>query len=234
MLFRSYEKLPLLSAAAPFKAGGRQGWHYYTDIPAGPIAVRHVADLYIYPNTLKAVRITGAQVREWLEMSAGAFNRIDPQGPKQQALINDAFPTYNFDTLDGVTYQIDVTQPARYDRTGKLVAPESHRIADLRHQGQPIDEKASFIVVTNNYRASGGGNFPGLDGKNIVMAWDVLDGSAKTGQEVVVVGGGLTGSDCAYYLARQGKRVSLINNSQVLVHVERLSKLTLKIGRAHV
>ena len=68
----------------------------------------------------------------------------------------------------------------------------------------------------------------GADGKNIVMAWDVLDGSAKTGQEVVVVGGGLTGSDAAYFLARQGKRVSLINNSQVLVHVERLSKLTLK------
>jgi 2,4-dienoyl-CoA reductase-like NADH-dependent reductase (Old Yellow Enzyme family)/thioredoxin reductase len=69
---------------------------------------------------------------------------------------------------------------------------------------------------------------PGVDGKNVVMAWDVLDGSVQTGQEVVVVGGGLTGSDCAYYLARQGKRVSLINNSQVLVHVERLSKLTLK------
>ncbi|MSQ53511.1 MAG: FAD-dependent oxidoreductase [Betaproteobacteria bacterium] len=71
-------------------------------------------------------------------------------------------------------------------------------------------------------------NIPGADGKNIVLAWDVLDGSAKTGQEVVVVGGGLTGSDAAYFLARQGKRVSLINNSQVLVHVERLSKLTLK------
>jgi 2',3'-cyclic-nucleotide 2'-phosphodiesterase/3'-nucleotidase len=164
-----YEKLPLLSAAAPFKAGGRQGWSYYTDIPAGPIAVRHVADLYIYPNTLKAVRITGAQVREWLEMAAGQFQRINPAGPEAQNLINDGFPTYNFDTLDGVTYQIDVTQPARYDRTGKLVAPEAHRIADLRYQGQPIDEKASFIVVTNNYRASGGGNFPGLDGKNIVM-----------------------------------------------------------------
>ena len=164
-----FEKLPLLSAAAPFKAGGRQGWSNYTDIPAGPIAVRHVADLYIYPNTLKAVRITGAQVREWLEMSAGQFHRINPSGPEAQNLINDGFPTYNFDTIDGVSYVIDVTQPARYDRTGKLVAPEAHRIADLRYQRQPIDDKAHFIVVTNNYRASGGGNFPGLDGKNIVM-----------------------------------------------------------------
>jgi len=164
-----FEGLPLLSAAAPFKAGGRQGWSYYTDIPAGPLAVRNVADLYVYPNTVKAVRITGAQVREWLEMSAGAFRRIDPAGPPEQNLINDAFPTYNFDTLDGVTYRIDVTQPARYERSGKLVAPQARRIVDLRHMGQPIDDNARFIVVTNNYRASGGGNFPGLDGSNIVM-----------------------------------------------------------------
>lgn len=164
-----YERLPMLSAAAPFKTGGRQGWSYYTDIPAGPLAVRSVADLYIYPNTLKAVRLTGAQVREWLEMSAGAFNRIDPAGPPEQNLINTAFPSYNFDTLDGVTYRIDVTQPARYDRNGKLVAPDAHRIVELRHAGKPIDEQARFLVVTNNYRASGGGNFPGLDGSNIVV-----------------------------------------------------------------
>ena len=164
-----FEALPLLSAAAPFKAGGRQGWSYYTDIPAGPVAVRNVADLYIYPNTVQAVRITGAQVREWLEMSAGAFRRIDPAGAPEQLLINEAFPTYNFDTIDGVSYEIDLTQPARYDRAGKVVAPEARRIVNLRHRGQPIDDAQRFIVVTNNYRASGGGNFPGLDGRNVVV-----------------------------------------------------------------
>ncbi|NRF67397.1 bifunctional 2',3'-cyclic-nucleotide 2'-phosphodiesterase/3'-nucleotidase [Aquincola sp. S2] len=164
-----YEKLPLLSAAAPFKAGGRQGWNYYTDIPAGPLAVRNIADLYIYPNTVKAVRVDGRTVREWLEMSAGQFKRIDPAGAPEQDLIDDAFRTYNFDTLDGVSYRIDVTQAARYDRDGKLVAPTARRIVDLRHQGQPVDDDARFIVVTNNYRAAGGGNFPGLDGKSIVV-----------------------------------------------------------------
>ena len=164
-----YEKLPLLSAAAPFKSGGRQGWTYYTDIPAGPLVLRNVSDLYIYPNTVKAVLLTGAQVREWLEMSASAFHRIDPAGPREQNLINDVFPSYNFDMIDGVEYRIDVSQPARYERSGKLVAPNSRRIVDLRWQGQPIDEKARFLVVTNNYRASGGGFFPGLDGSNIVV-----------------------------------------------------------------
>jgi len=98
-----------------------------------------------------------------------AFNRIAPDGAPEQSLINTNFPSYNFDTIDGVTYRIDVTQPARYERSGKLVAPDSHRIQDLRFMGQPIDEKAEFAVVTNNYRASGGGAFPGLDGNNVIL-----------------------------------------------------------------
>jgi len=86
-----------------------------------------------------------------------------------QDLINPAFRTYNFDVIDGLEYRIDVTQPARYDANGKLVAPDSRRIRDLRHQGRPVDDAAEFIVVTNNYRASGGGGFPGLDGRQIVL-----------------------------------------------------------------
>lgn len=162
-------KLPLLSAASPFKTGGRIGWTQYTDIPAGPLALRHVADLYVYPNTLKVVKLTGAQVREWLEMSAGQFNRIDPAGPPVQDLINTGFPSFNFDTLDGLSYRIDVTQPARYERSGRLVAPQARRIVDLRFEGRPLDDAAEFLVVTNNYRASGGGNFPGLDGSQVVL-----------------------------------------------------------------
>ena len=165
----AHAALPLLSASAPFKTGGRQGWGYYTDIPAGPIAVRNVADLYIYPNTVKVVKLTGAQVREWLEMSAGAFNRIDPKGAPAQDLINSAFPSFNFDTIDGVNYRIDVTQPARYDRSGKVVAEQARRIVDLQYEGKPIDDKAYFAVVTNNYRAAGGGNFPGLDGSATIL-----------------------------------------------------------------
>ena len=161
--------LPLLSASAPFKTGGRGGAGYYTDIPAGPIAVRNVADLYIYPNTVKVVKLNGAQVREWLEFSAGAFNRIDPAGAAEQLLINPAFPSFNFDTIDGVSYRINVTQPARYERSGKLVAPQARRIVELLYRGKPVAEDAEFLVVTNNYRASGGGNFPGLDGSNIVL-----------------------------------------------------------------
>jgi 2',3'-cyclic-nucleotide 2'-phosphodiesterase / 3'-nucleotidase len=165
----TFAGLPVLSAAAPFKTGGRGGANYYTDIAAGPIATRSVADLYIYPNTVKLVKLSGAQVREWLEFSAGAFNRIDPAGAPEQNLLNPAFPSFNFDTIDGVSYRIDVTQPARYERGGKLAVPDAHRIVDLRYNGQPIAEQAAFAVVTNNYRASGGGNFPALDGSTVIV-----------------------------------------------------------------
>jgi 2',3'-cyclic-nucleotide 2'-phosphodiesterase/3'-nucleotidase len=161
--------LPLLSAAAPFKAGGRGGPDYFTDVKPGPIAIKDVADIYLYPNTLRVVKVTGAQVREWLERSAGLFNHIDPVSKAEQELINGKFPSYNFDIIDGVTYKIDVMKPSRYDNEGKVVAPEAHRIRDLAFNGKPIDDAQEFLVATNNYRAGGGGNFPGANGKTIVM-----------------------------------------------------------------
>ena len=164
-----YEKYPVLSAAAPFKSGGRQGWSYYTDIPAGPLAIKNVTDLYIYPNTLKAMLLTGAEVKEWLEMSAGQFNQIDPKGAPQQNLINDAFPSFNFDTIDGVTYELDVTQPAKYAVNGSVVAAGANRVKNLKFQGAAIQPDAKFIVATNNYRAFGGGNFPGLTAAKVVF-----------------------------------------------------------------
>ncbi|GAB3484202.1 2',3'-cyclic-nucleotide 2'-phosphodiesterase [Marinomonas epiphytica] len=165
----SYEGLPILSAGAPFKAGGRGGPEYYTDVPKGDIALKNVSDLYIYPNDLKVVKLTGEQVIEWLEVAAGQFNQIDPNSSAPQALINSAFPTYNFDVIDGISYKINVTDPARYDKEGTLIHPEARRIESVTYQGKPIDLQADFLVATNNYRATGGGHFPNLSGDTIVI-----------------------------------------------------------------
>ena len=162
-----WKDLPVLSAAAPFKSGGRGGPDYYTDVPAGDIAIRNVADLYLYPNTVRAVEITGAQVKEWLEMSAGIFNAIEP-GKSGQPLINAEFPAYNFDVIDGVTYRIDLSQPPKYSPKGEVANEGSNRIKDLSFDGKPIDPAQKFIVATNNYRAGGGGNFPEIDSSKVV------------------------------------------------------------------
>lgn len=164
----AHEGLPILSAAAPFKAGGRGGPEYYTDVPKGDVAIKNVADLYLYPNTARAVRVTGAQVKDWLERSAGMFNQITP-GQQDQPLLSDSFPSYNFDVIDGVTYQIDLSQPSKFGPKGEVMNAEANRIIDLKFDGQPINPKAEFIIATNNYRASGGGEFPGASGDTIVF-----------------------------------------------------------------
>ncbi|MGT2624573.1 bifunctional 2',3'-cyclic-nucleotide 2'-phosphodiesterase/3'-nucleotidase [Streptococcus thoraltensis] len=153
-------ELPLLSAAAPFKAGTRGDATAYTDIPAGPIAIKNVADLYLYDNVTAILKVTGADLKEWLEMSAGQFNQIVPTDTKPQSLVNMEYRTYNFDVIDGLTYEFDVTQPNKYDRNGNLVNASASRVRNLKYNGQAIDPNQEFMVVTNNYRATG--NFPGV------------------------------------------------------------------------
>ncbi|MGB0865740.1 MAG: bifunctional 2',3'-cyclic-nucleotide 2'-phosphodiesterase/3'-nucleotidase [Granulosicoccaceae bacterium] len=164
-----YDGIPVLSAGAPFKAGGRGGADYYTNISAGNIALKNVADLYIYPNTLRAVLLNGSEVKEWLEMSMGAFNTVKANVPTEQPLLNPEFPSYNFDIIDGVTFEVDLSQEARYAKDGSKVS-DSQRIVNLQYQGQAVEPVQQFIVATNNYRASGGGNFPALDGSNIIIS----------------------------------------------------------------
>ncbi|PFX73879.1 bifunctional 2',3'-cyclic-nucleotide 2'-phosphodiesterase/3'-nucleotidase [Bacillus cereus] len=165
--YSKYKGIPVLSAGAPFKAGGRNGATYYTDIPAGTLAIKNVADLYVYPNTLYAVKVNGAQVKEWLEMSAGQFNQIDPKKTEEQPLVNIGYPTYNFDILDGLKYEIDVTQPAKYDKDGKVVNANTNRIINMTYEGKPVADEQEFIVATNNYRGSSQ-TFPGVSKGEVV------------------------------------------------------------------
>ncbi|RCX02726.1 MULTISPECIES: bifunctional 2',3'-cyclic-nucleotide 2'-phosphodiesterase/3'-nucleotidase [Kosakonia] len=164
-------KLPVLSAAAPFKVGGRKNDPAsYVEVEKGQLTFRNAADLYLYPNTLVVVKASGKEVKEWLECSAGQFNQIDPHSDKPQSLINwDGFRTYNFDVIDGVNYQIDVTQPARYDGECQSVNPQAERIKNLTFNGKPIDPNAVFLVATNNYRAYGG-KFAGTGDSHIAFA----------------------------------------------------------------
>ncbi|WP_417245391.1 bifunctional 2',3'-cyclic-nucleotide 2'-phosphodiesterase/3'-nucleotidase [Celeribacter sp.] len=163
-----HEGLPILSAAAPFKAGGRGGPEYYTDVAPGDVAIKNVADLYLYPNTIRAVRINGVQLKGWLERSAGMFNHVE-KGAKDALLLNPTFASYNFDVIDGVNYQIDISQPSRFDSDGELLNPDASRITNLTFNGAPVTDDMEFIVATNNYRAGGGGSFPGADGSTVIF-----------------------------------------------------------------
>ena len=171
-----YQGIPILSVGAPFKAG-RNGPDEYTEIEAGPLTIRSASDLYLYDNTLKAIMVKGSTVKEWVEMSAGAYNRIDPAVSEPQALLNSKFSVFNFDVIDGIKYTIDVTKNARYNFDGTPNDLTSSRVTSITYDDKPLNLNQNFIVVTNNYRASGGGNFPGVKtgAPGVTMVLDTLE-----------------------------------------------------------
>ncbi|GGU16489.1 bifunctional metallophosphatase/5'-nucleotidase [Nocardioides albus] len=144
--------LPVISIAAPFSRAA--------SFPAGEVTVRDVAGLYIYDNTLMAVRVTGAQLKDYLEFSARYFKQVSGTGPFPIADVTNAptdtapngTPDYNFDTIAGLdaalTYDIDVS------------APVGSRITALAYDGVAVTDAQEFVLAVNNYRQSGGGGFP--------------------------------------------------------------------------
>jgi len=179
-----FAELPVLSVSAPFKSGSA-GVLDYTDVAAGDLALNNAADLYLYPNALALVKVDGAGLKAWLEKAASRFNTIDPDKTAPQELVNTGFAGYNFDTVTSpeLSYEIDLTQP------------QGQRIRNLQLHGAALPAGQEFLVATNNYRASGGGNFPGLDGSRTVLAApdasrDVLIAYIKEAKRLTHAGNG--------------------------------------------
>lgn len=174
-----YASLPVLSVSAPFKSGF-QGGKDFTDVAAGSLAIYNAADLYLYPNTVYAVKVNGADIKSWLEAAAKRFNQIDVNKTTEQPLIS-SFPGYNFDmfTTADVQYEIDVTQPL------------GSRIKNLSYLGKPMDTAQEFVIATNNYRATSGASFiPKLDGSSAIWASpdanrDVVIGYVRQNPQII-------------------------------------------------
>ena len=124
-------------------------------LPPGSVTVAKIAQLYPYDNTLRAVRITGSQLRDYLEFSSrfytGAFQSGTPA-------TNPGIPGYNFDIVSGVDYIIDLTKPI------------GSRITSLTYKGKPVSDKDSFTMALNNYRQTGGGGYAML--RNAPVVYD--------------------------------------------------------------
>ncbi|KXO08993.1 2',3'-cyclic-nucleotide 2'-phosphodiesterase [Moritella sp. JT01] len=161
--------IPVLAAAAPFKVGGRKNDPTnFTEIEKGQLSLRNIADL-LYPSDLIALKVSGTELKEWLECAAGQFNQISTTTTAEQSLIKwDGFRNYNFDIIDGVSYQIDVTQPARYDGDCKLQNPDAERIINLTFNEKLVVPTQPFLIATNSYRGSLG-KFPGTGGDYIAF-----------------------------------------------------------------
>ncbi|WP_330467164.1 bifunctional metallophosphatase/5'-nucleotidase [Micromonospora zamorensis] len=141
-----YADLPVLSQASPFSRTAV--------FPAGDVKIRDVAGLYVFDNTLEAVVLSGAEVRTYLEYSAKYFRTLAPGAPVDPEQISDspAVPDYNYDVISGLDYDIDISKPIG-QRITRLV---------LAGTDTPVADNAQFVMAVNNYRRSGGGNFPGI------------------------------------------------------------------------
>ncbi len=148
----AHAALPVLSQASCFSRTA--------GIPAGQVTIRDAAGLYPFENTLEARLITGAQLKDYLEYSARYYVQTAAGTPVDPAKLTNAenIPDYNYDAVYGVTYEIDIAQPS------------GSRIKNLSFQGQPVDAAAQFVLAVNNYRASGGGNFPHVPGAQQLWA----------------------------------------------------------------
>jgi len=189
-----YADLPMLSAAAPFRAGGRGGPGNYSFVRMGDLTMRHIPDLYMHPNTLTALQISGADVARWLERSASLYHRITP-GAADQPLIDPDFPSFNFDSIDGVTYRIDLSQPPRHDAQGAMLNPAATRIVDLCFDGVPVDPDAQFVLATNSYRTAGSGQFAGAQPDRVIYASGQLNSAVLLAH--IQTKGGIPASDPA-------------------------------------
>ncbi|MFI9200889.1 bifunctional metallophosphatase/5'-nucleotidase [Streptomyces sp. NPDC053048] len=171
----AYAKLPVLSQASCFSRTA--------GVPAGKVTIREVAGLYPFENTLEARLLTGAQLRAYLEFSARYYVRTPAGAPVDPAKLTnaDAIPDYNYDAVSGLSYEIDIAK-----------APGS-RIMNLSFDGKPLDDSAEFVLAVNNYRASGGGNFPHVAGakqlwansdeiRNTIIGWVKARGTVDVGR----------------------------------------------------
>lgn len=162
-----HSHLPVLAAKSSFRFGGRSGLGHYIDIPKGEITLRDAAAIFPFADKLCAVRRTGADIKRWLERSAAHYNQIQ-RNQLGQPLINPKSIGYNCDTIFGLSYEIDLTQPAGFDTEGNETTHSAHRIKKLRYKGTPVQDSDVFVVATNSFRANGGGGFPHVPQKDIL------------------------------------------------------------------
>jgi 2',3'-cyclic-nucleotide 2'-phosphodiesterase (5'-nucleotidase family) len=119
---------------------------------ADTIRIAQLLAMYPYDNTLRAIRLSGAQLKAYLEWSA-RYYQVDPAG---RVGLNDTVPGYNYDVVAGASYDIDLRRPL------------GDRIQRLAVRGRPVQPADSFTMAINSYRQTGAGGYDMVRGAPVV------------------------------------------------------------------
>ncbi|WP_196594170.1 bifunctional metallophosphatase/5'-nucleotidase [Pectinatus sottacetonis] len=126
-------------------------------IPKGTITLQNILSIYIYENYLFTIKITGKQLRQYLELSASYFDQVPKNTPVDGTInlnyLNNVtttksdWPSYNYDMLTGVNYDINISKTL------------GNRIQNLTYTltNKPVSDDDTIRFAINNYRFNGGG-----------------------------------------------------------------------------
>lgn len=127
----------------------------YAEIKKGDICVSDMFNLYKYENLLYTMKLTGKEIKDFLEMSYALWTNQMQSPDDHLMLLNEEDngfgrfknPSFNFDSAAGIIYTVDVTKPQ-----GAKIRIE--RMAN----GEPFDLNKTYRVAVNSYRGNGGGD----------------------------------------------------------------------------
>ncbi|MBP1950668.1 bifunctional metallophosphatase/5'-nucleotidase [Virgibacillus litoralis] len=120
------------------------------------VTMRDIVSNYMYPNTLVVLELTGQDIIDALEKSAGYFILKNGKIAVNPAYTDPKPQHYNYDMWEGIEYTINMQQPL------------GSRVENVKYHGIPLDKHGKYHVVLNNYRANGGGDYNMFKGKPIV------------------------------------------------------------------
>ena len=218
-----FADLPVLAAIAPSRAGGAGGPANYADIPAGSLRRRQLAEIHAFPNMIWGVPVTGEELLAWLEKAAVAF--CCPDEIAQHGLLCPLVPSFDFDVLFGVSYEINPCAPPRYSRDGSVLDRSTQRIDRFVYNGRPIAPQDRFLGATNSYRACGGGQFPGLTPEREMLRADLQ--AATVIQEFVARGAHIPdGNPWRFSEEARGLHTWFDTGPGALAHLEDIAHLS--------
>jgi 2',3'-cyclic-nucleotide 2'-phosphodiesterase / 3'-nucleotidase len=112
------------------------------------VTMRDIVSNYIYPNTLRVLRVTGQNIKDALERSASYFETYDGKEIRVNREFSESKPQpYNYDMWEGINYKLNISRPY------------GDRVVQLTYKGEPLKMNEEYEVVMNNYRAGGGGDY---------------------------------------------------------------------------
>ncbi len=112
------------------------------------VTIRDIVSTYIFPNTLKTVAVTRAQLKQALERCAEYF-AIAPNGKLR---VSESFLTpieqhFNYDYFYGIEAVFDIRRGV------------GDRVVSIKYGGAELSGEKRLTLCLNNYRASGAGGY---------------------------------------------------------------------------